>query len=137
MICTSFVWVLKSLFEFFHPISLVSVFGTTTDSHTTHLVPVWWLRLHIHFCKTLSLLFQLWPPLPYLKRRVCPCPAALSAGGAAPAAPYSRHCPLENSFRLSPPLRHERLSGYSGSSSCPPQPYQLSLPQTWAHGMCG
>lgn len=49
------VWILKSLSELFHPISLVSILSTTTDSHATHLVPVWLLRLHIHFCKNPAL----------------------------------------------------------------------------------
>lgn len=45
------VWILKSLSELFHPVSLVSILSTTTNSHATHLVPVWLLRLPIHCCR--------------------------------------------------------------------------------------
>lgn len=53
--CELLLRILKSLSELFHPVSLVSILSTTTNSHATHLVPVWLLRLHIHFCKNPAL----------------------------------------------------------------------------------
>lgn len=105
------MWMLKSLSEFFHPISLISILSTTIKSHTTHLVLVWLFQIHICFSKnlTLSVLASSSQKGSFTSVHVLPCLLR-----ALPQPPHNKQTPFFKGWlQTFPTLRHKRLFGHS------------------------
>lgn len=73
------LWALSSRFPVLH---------LPQPTHATHLVSVWELWLHMHCYKTL--LFQLWPPLPFPRREVLPHACCPGCWELSPSSLFSR-----------------------------------------------